>query len=59
MALTGTYRRNLDEKQRLAVPKRLRDQFGESDLKTLYVAPETDRSLGLYAPAAFEALAER
>jgi MraZ protein len=59
MALTGTYRRNLDEKQRLAVPKRLRDQFGEADLKTLYVAPETDRSLGLYAPAAFESLAER
>jgi MraZ protein len=59
MALTGTYRRNLDEKLRVAVPKRLRDQFGEPDLKTLYVAPETDGSLGLYSPAAFQALAER
>jgi MraZ protein len=59
MALTGTYRRNLDEKLRLAVPKRLRDEFGEGDLKTLYVTPETDRSLGLYSPAAFELLAER
>ena len=59
MALTGTYRRTLDEKQRVAVPKRLRDQFGEADLKTLYVAPETDGSLGLYSPAAFQSLAER
>ena len=29
MTLTGTYTRNLDEKQRLAVPKRLRKQFSD------------------------------
>lgn len=59
MALTGTYSRSLDEKHRLAVPKRLREQFGERELKTLFVTPETDKSLGLYSPAGFEALAAR
>ncbi|MBW3539217.1 MAG: division/cell wall cluster transcriptional repressor MraZ [Planctomycetes bacterium] len=59
MTLTGTYPRSLDEKQRLAVPKRLREQFGDESLKSLFVTPETDHSLGLYSPAAFEALATR
>lgn len=59
MALTGTYSRTLDEKQRLAVPKRLREEFGEEDLTHLFVAPGTDRSLSLYSPAAFEKLAQR
>jgi MraZ protein len=60
MALTGTFTRNLDEKQRLAVPKPLRDAFGEeSDSKCLYVAPGTEQSLFLYSAKGFEALAER
>ena len=61
MALTGTYSRTLDEKQRLAVPKRLRMQFAESGKESarLYVAPESEHSLGLYSPAAFEKLAAR
>jgi len=59
MALTGTYSRNLDEKQRLAVPKRLRDEFTEDRLTSLYVAPGTESSLALYSPTAFEKLAER
>lgn len=58
MTLTGTYTRNLDEKQRLAIPKRMREQFGE-DVTRLYVAPGTERSLSLYSPAAFEELARR
>jgi MraZ protein len=59
MALTGTYSRNLDEKRRLAVPKRLREEFGGEELSCLYIAPGTDRSLYLYSVAAFEELAER
>lgn len=59
MALTGTYSRNLDEKQRIAIPKRLRDQFGESELTSLYITPETNCSLGIYAPAAFDLLANQ
>ena len=59
MALTGTYTRNLDETQRLAVPKRLREQFGEDSMTSLYVAPGTEHSLALYSPVAFEGLAER
>ena len=62
MPLTGTYSRTLDEKQRLAVPKRLRDQFsdsGEQSASSLYVTPETEHSLGLYSPQAFENLANQ
>lgn len=60
MALTGTFIRNLDDKQRLAVPKPLRDAFGEeSPGKALYVAPGPEESLSLYSRAGFDALAKR
>lgn len=59
MILTGTYVRNLDEAYRLAVPKRLREQFGEPELISLYVAPGTEHSLTLYSPTGFDKLAER
>ena len=59
MALTGTYLRNLDQKQRLAVPRTLREEFYEKDLSCLYVAPGTENSLALYSPAGFDALASR
>lgn len=59
MTLTGTYSRALDEKQRLAVPKRLREQFGGEQADSLYIAPGTDKSLALYSPAAFEELARK
>lgn len=59
MALTGTYNRNLDDKSRLAIPKRLIDEFGEEDLKSFYVAPGTQKALCLYSPAAFDRLARR
>lgn len=58
MALTGTYLRTLDEKRRVAVPKRLKDDFGESDLKYLFIAPGTQRSLVLYSPKGFAKLGE-
>lgn len=59
MALTGSFPRTLDEKFRLAVPKRLRDDFDESPLKTLIVAPGTEKSLSLYSDNEFSRLAER
>ncbi len=59
MALTGTYSRTLDNKRRLAVPKRLREEFSKDDLECLYVAPGTDQSLALYSPLAFETLATK
>lgn len=59
MALTGTFMRNLDDKHRLAVPKRLREQFGEKDLTNLYIATGTTGAIDLYAPTAFDRHAER
>jgi MraZ protein len=59
MALTGTYLRTLDEKKRVAVPKRLRDDFGESDLNSLMIAPGTAKSLVVYSPQGFEAFAAK
>jgi MraZ protein len=59
MALSGTYFRALDDKQRVAVPKRLCEDFGEAELNNFYVAPGTDKSLVLYSPTGFERLARR
>ncbi|MBM4077193.1 MAG: cell division protein, partial [Planctomycetes bacterium] len=59
MALTGTFLRTLDEKKRVAVPKRLRDDFGETELNCLIVAPGTERSLVVYSPVGFERYAEK
>ena len=59
MSLTGTYLRTFDDKQRFAVPKRLRDEMLGTDAGELYVAPEVDRSLSLFAPDLFAARAQR
>lgn len=59
MALTGTFQRALDDKQRLAFPKRLRDAMGNEELKELYVAPEVGRSLSVFSPVTFERRAAR
>ena len=59
MTLSGTYTRSLDEKQRLAVPKRLCEDYQEPELKSFFVAPGTDKSLVLYSPAGFEKLARK
>ena len=59
MTLTGTWPRSLDDKGRLAVPKRLRDDLGGETLRELVVAPWTDKSLALFTKAAFESLADR
>lgn len=61
MLLTGTFPRTLDEKQRLAIPKRLRDAMsqGGSDVNVLYAAPGTDGSLALYTQDAFLQLGQQ
>src|SRR5947207_13051024 len=60
MLLTGTFHRSLDEKSRFAVPKRLRDVLGHPGRNnSLYVAPGTDGSLGLFTEEAFSRLAEQ
>jgi transcriptional regulator MraZ len=59
MLLTGTFARSLDEKLRIAIPKRVRDALTLGDNAHLYVAPGTDRSLALYTEEVFTQLAER
>ena len=57
MILTGTYHRSLDEKKRLAIPKRLREELGDSGKACLFIAPDTDQALSIYTESTFEALA--
>ncbi|MCX7421407.1 MAG: cell division protein [Planctomycetia bacterium] len=67
MALTGTFERSLDDKNRIAVPKPLREEFSMTSTSSpptdevvqLYVAPGQDKSLSLYSKAGFDALAQR
>lgn len=59
MLLTGTFERAIDEKQRVAIPKRLREAIGEHGENGLFVAPGMDGSLFLYTEGAFLKLAER
>lgn len=56
MLLTGTYERALDEKLRLALPKRLRELLTGQDL---VITPGTDGSLAIFPQQAFAALAEK
>ncbi len=55
MLLTGTHARTLDDKHRLALPKRIREQLGEPD--TLFVTPGPDQCLWLYTRDGLEQLA--
>src|SRR5216684_2127512 len=57
MLLTGTHPRTLDDKKRLGLPKRVREQLGEPT--TLFVTPGPDQCLWLYTQAALERLAEK
>lgn len=59
MLLTGTFARSLDEKLRVAIPKRLREALGCDQGGSLFVAPGTDGSLVVYTEASFAQLAER
>jgi MraZ protein len=57
MLLTGTHPRTLDDKKRMALPKRVREQLGEPD--TLFVTPGPDQCLWVYTRQGLEQLAER
>jgi MraZ protein len=59
VALTGTFPRSIDQKLRVAIPKRLREALHCPFRGVLYVAPGTDGSLVVYTEEAFERLAER
>ena len=58
MALTGTWPRSLDDKGRLAVPKRVREELG-AGIQSLFVAQGTEQSLMIYTPESFDQLAQR
>jgi MraZ protein len=57
MLLTGTHPRTLDDKKRLVLPRRVREQM--DDPETLFVTPGPDQSLWLYTQAGLEQLAAR
>jgi MraZ protein len=57
MLLTGTHPRTLDDKKRLALPRRVREQLGEPP--TLFVTPGPDQCLWLYTQDGLERLAEK
>ena len=59
MLLTGTFRRSIDEKQRVSIPKRLRTAIESKGSTALYLAPGTDGSLSIYPEGAFSQLADR
>lgn len=56
---TGEFRRNLDDKHRVAIPKGVRSLFESDGTKACYVAPGTDGSLAIYTEESFTQLAER
>jgi MraZ protein len=57
MLLTGTHPRTLDDKKRMALPKRVREQL--EDAETLFVTPGPDQCLWLYTQAGLEQLAAK
>lgn len=60
MLLTGTFKRSLDEKFRIALPKRFREAIStEHGSPVLYIAPGTDGSLTLYTEESFTRLANQ
>jgi len=59
MLLTGAFSRSVDEKLRVAIPKRLRVALECAEGGSLYLAPGTDKSLALYPEEEFARLADR
>ncbi|MFH1264299.1 MAG: division/cell wall cluster transcriptional repressor MraZ [Planctomycetota bacterium] len=59
MLLTGTFIRSIDQKLRIAIPKRLREALGCAASGALYMTPGTDGSLAIYAEGTIGGLAER
>ena len=59
MLLTGAFRRALDEKGRVAIPRRMRGVASAEQALTVYVAPGTDGCLAIYSEEAFRQLGEK
>jgi MraZ protein len=57
MLLTGLHPRTLDDKKRLALPKRVREQLG--NVNKLFVTQGQDQCLGLYGPEEMERWASK
>ena len=57
MLLTGTHPRTLDDKKRLTLPKRIRDQVGK--VTQLFVTPGSDQSLWIYTNEELERLSAK
>jgi MraZ protein len=57
MLLTGTFSRTLDDKKRLGLPKRVREQLENPE--SVFVTPGPDQSLWLYSQPGLERLAEK
>jgi MraZ protein len=57
MLLTGTYPRTLDDKNRVTLPKRVREQLREPE--TLFAGPGPDQCLWLYTQASLESFAAK
>jgi MraZ protein len=57
MLLTGTHPRTLDDKKRLTLPKRIREQVGE--VTQMFVTPGADQSLWIYTKDELERLSAK
>lgn len=58
MLLTGSYRRNLDDKLRLSIPKVMREALDFPEQRDLYIAPGQDQSLAIYPPNVLEEIGQ-
>jgi MraZ protein len=59
MLLTGAFSRSIDDKLRVAIPRRLREALEPGSQSAIYIAPGTDQSLAIYTEDAFARLADR
>lgn len=62
MLLTGTFARVVDDKQRIALPKRIREILeagADAKERGLFLTPGTDTSLALYTEEVLTALGQR
>ena len=57
MLLTGTYQRTLDDKKRMVLPKRVREQLNEPE--HLFVTPGPDQCMWVFSGAELERLADK
>jgi MraZ protein len=58
MVLTGSYRRTLDDKKRLSIPKPIRENLGLPQQGNVYIAPGTDKALVIYTQETLDKLGQ-